>query len=389
MIEGFIIKKLGDLMKIAQVSATLPPYNGGTGNVCYHNSEELAKLGHNVTIFTGKKSNLKGLNSNIISIKYLKPLFTIGNAPFVPQLLKLKGFDVIHLHYPFFFGAEFVYLNSLFHGSKYVITYHNDVVTDGFQGLLFKIHKYTLMKLILGRAEKIFVTSVDYSKNSFLSEIYIKYPERIVEIPNGVDINKFNPNNNSHIIRKKYDLESKKIVLFVGALDKPHFFKGVDILLESFKKINDPGYHLIIVGDGDLKKNFVEKANLLGIGSQVTFAGRVSDSDLPLFYAASDVIVLPSTTMGEAFGLVLVEAMATGKPVIASNLPGVRSVVNNGENGLLVVPGDLEDLSSKINEILSNEKISFEFGKAGRNKTEEKYNWINIAKRLEYALSDF
>jgi glycosyltransferase involved in cell wall biosynthesis len=373
-------------MKIAQVSATLPPYNGGTGNVCYHNSEELAKLGHNVTIFTGKKSNLRCLNSNIISIKYLKPLFTIGNAPFVPQLLKLKGFDVIHLHYPFFFGAEFVYLNSLFYGSKYVLTYHNDVISDGLIGLLFKIHKYTVMKLIFDRAEKIFVTSLDYSRSSFLSKICEKSPEKIVEIPNGVDIIKFNPSNDGSIIRKRLNIENKKIILFVGALDRPHYFKGVDVLLESYKIIINSNCHLIIVGDGDLKQNYIEKAEKLGVNSQITFAGRVSVDDLPLYYAASDVTVLPSTTMGEAFGLVLVEALATGKPVIASNLPGVRSVVDDGENGFLVIPRSSEDLAFKIKKILGDDKMCFKFGKAGRRKVEEKYYWANIAKNLESKL---
>jgi glycosyltransferase involved in cell wall biosynthesis len=375
-------------MKIAEVTATFPPYNAGTGNVCYHNSVELAKLGHDVSVYTGIKSNLKTENSKILSIKYLKPLFSVGNAPFLPQLLALKDYDIVHLHYPFFFGAEFVYLNSILRNSKYVLTYHNDVISDGLFGLFFKIHKHTLMKLILGRAEKIFVTSIDYCKNSFLSELCEKNPDKIVEIPNGVDIEKYNPKNDGSIIRKRLNIEDKKIILFVGALDKPHFFKGVDVLLESFKRICNSNFHLIIVGDGDLKQNYIEKANKLGVNSQVTFAGRVSDEDLPLYYAASDVTVLPSTTMGEAFGLVLVEAMATGKPVIASNLPGVRSVVDDGENGFLVVPGSSEDLTSKINRLLINNELCSLFGTTGRKKVEWRYNWPSIVKNLEATLLD-
>jgi glycosyltransferase involved in cell wall biosynthesis len=375
-------------MKIVQVTATFPPYNAGTGNVCYHNSIELVKLGHNVSVYTGQRSNLKEENPGTLSVKYLKPLFIIGNAPFLPQLLKLKDYDVVHLHYPFFFGAEFVYLNSILRNSRYLLTYHNDVISDGLFGLFFKIHKNTLMKLILNRAEKIIVTSIDYSKNSFLSEIWERNPEKIVEISNGVDIEKFNPNNDSSTIRKRLNIENQKIILFVGALDKPHFFKGLDILLESFKKICNPNYRLIIVGDGELKQNYIEKANNMGVVSQVIFTGRVSSEDLPLYYAASDVTVLPSTTMGEAFGLVLVEAMATSKPVIASNLPGVRSVVDDGENGFLVIPGNSEDLALKIKTILDDEELCCKFGKSGRKKVEEKYNWANIAKKLEVTLLD-
>lgn len=379
-------------MKIAEVTATFPPYNAGTGNVCYHNSIELAKLGHDVTVYTsqmsGQKSDINVKNSKNLSIKYFKPLFSVGNAPFLPQLLKLKGYDIVHLHYPFFFGAEFVYLNSILRNSKYVLTYHNDVISRGVLGLFFKIHRYTLMKLILGRAEKIFVTSIDYCKNSFLSELYEKNPEKIVEIPNGVDIQKYNSKNDGSSVKKRLNIEDKKIILFVGALDKPHFFKGVDVLLESFRTMFDFNYHLIIVGDGDLKQNYIEKANKLDISSQVTFAGRVSDEDLPLYYAASDVTVLPSTTMGEAFGLVLVEAMATGKPVIASNLPGVRSVIDDGENGFLVIPGSSTDLAFKINKLLVNNNICSIFGTNGRKKVKDRYDWVNVARNLEKALLD-
>jgi glycosyltransferase involved in cell wall biosynthesis len=373
-------------MKIAEISSTFPPYMAGTGNVCFHNSVELANLGHEIDVYTSNYPKVPYKYPDKINVRRLRFLFRIGNAPFLPQLAMLKKYDVIHLHYPFFFGAEFLYLNSILRNSKYVLTYHNDVISNGFLGLFFKIHKYTLMKLILRKAEKIFVTSVDYSKNSFLSEILAKDPDKIFELPNGVDIEKYNPNNDGSIIRKRLNIEGKKIILFVGALDKPHFFKGVDILLESFKRINNSNYHLVIVGDGDLKLNYIEKASRMGISSQVTFSGRVSEDDLPLFYATSDVTVLPSTTMGEAFGLVLVEAMATGKPVIASNLPGVRSVVDDGKNGFLAIPGDSEDLASKIQIILSNEETCYNFGKNGRKKAEKKYSWINIAERLEAKL---
>ena len=87
--------------------------------------------------------------------------------------------------------------------------------------------------------------------------------------------------------------------------------------------------------------------------------------------------------MGEAFGLVLVEAMATGKPVIASNLPGVRTVVNNGKDGFLVEPKNVEDLTLKIQYLLENEEVRKKFGREGREKVEEKYLWEKIGEKLE------
>jgi glycosyltransferase involved in cell wall biosynthesis len=374
-------------MKIAEISSTFPPYLAGTGNVCYQNSIGLANLGHEVTVYTSNYPKGSFNYPKKITVKRLNYLFRIGNAPCLLQLCTLKKFDIIHLHYPCFFGAEFIYFNHLLRKSKYVITYQNDVISEGVRGLFFRIHKNTLMKLILNRAEKIVVSSLDYSNNSFLSEMCDKNPEKIVEIPNGVDVNKFNPTNDGSRIKIKYGIEDKKIILFVGALDKPHFFKGVDVLLESFKKIANPKYHMLIVGDGDLKEDYLAHAKNSSIDSQVTFAGRVSEEDLPFYYAASDVTVLPSTTMGEAFGLVLLEAMATGKPVIASNLPGVRSVVDDGKNGYLVKPGDSDDLAYKIDSILQNESVGSKFGLNGRNKVEEKYEWGCISKIIEKEFS--
>lgn len=373
-------------MKIAEVSATFPPYNAGTGNVCYHNSLELKKLGHDVTVYTGRRSNLEKENSKSLSVKYLKPLFTVGNAPFLPQLLKLKDYDIVHLHYPFFFGAELVYLNSIIRNSKYVLTYHNDAISNGLYGLFFNIYSNTIQKLILGRADKIFIPSLDYAQNSYLSKIFRDNPQKIIEIPNGVDSGKFNPSNEGSFIKQKYSLNNKKIILFVGALDKAHYFKGVDILLESMKYVCNQNYHLIIVGEGELKESYINKIDELGLNSYVTFAGKVSDEELPLYYAASDVTVLPSIGV-ESFGLVLIEAMATGKPVIASNLPGVRSVVDDGKNGFLVIPKDSKDLASKINKILNNGELASRFGINGRKKIEEMYSWGKVTKKLEQQMS--
>lgn len=370
-------------MNIAEVSSTFPPYMGGTGNVCYHNSKELANIGHRVTVYTSNYPKRSCNYPKNITVKRFNCLIRIGNAFFIPQLIRTKNHDIIHLHYPFFFGAELIYLISKFRSIKYVVTYHNDTISRGLFGLFFELYRRTMMKVILNQAEKIIVTSLDYGKNSFLCKIYENNSDKIVEISNGVDIQRFSPINDGTKIRKIYNIENKKIILFVGGLDKPHFFKGVDILLQSFKKLNNSGYHLIIIGEGELKDDYMSKVDMLGLCPNITFAGRVSDEDLPGFYAACDVTVLPSITMGEAFGLVLVEAMATGKPVIASNLPGIRTVVDDGKNGYLVEPKDIDALTKKIQYLLENDDMCKKFGNNGRKKVEERYSWKKIGSKLE------
>ena len=99
----------------------------------------------------------------------------------------------------------------------------------------------------------------------------------------------------------------------MGALDTPHFFKGIEYLLKSFAEINREDVRLVVVGDGNLKEYYMDIAKKEGVEGKTIFTGRVSNEDLPKYYAASDLIVLPSVTMGEAFGMVLIEAMAVGR----------------------------------------------------------------------------
>lgn len=369
-------------MKIAQISATFPPYMGGGGNVCYHNAVELAARGHDVTVYTSGNSDYFYSYPFSIKVNRIRPLFSIGNAPFIPSLLNIRDFDIIHLHYPFFFGGEMIYLLSKLTKQKYLISYHNDVILSGKIKPFLEIYKWTIMPTIIKNAKKICVSSFDYGHNCELSN-YSDTIDPIVELPYGVDTNNFNPNVNSNEIIEKHKLNNKKIILFVAALDKAHHFKGLENLLISFSSIDDVTARLIVVGEGELKYYYIKLARELGIADKVIFTGSVSNENLPKYYACADMLILPSISSSEAFGLVLVEAMACGKPVIASNFPGVRMVVDHGLNGFLVQPGDVNDLTLKINYLLKNNDICISLGREGRKKAEEKYSWERIAERLE------
>ena len=375
-------------MNIAEISAIFPPYLSGTGNVCYHNAIELAKLGHNVTVFTSRFPNIDYIYPDIIKVNRYKPIFHIGNAPLISELLDIKDFDIVHLHYPFYFGGEIIYLNSKLRKQKYIITYHQDVIFEGLMNIIPKIHYSTLAKMIINNANKICITSFDHANNSFIKGIVNKRRNDIIEIPNGVDVNRFNPKVDGDPIRKKYLINNEKIILFVGTLDKAHYFKGVEYLLKSFRQLRNHYAKLIIVGDGELKKYYELLSQKLGVDSNIIFAGKVTDNDLPKYYSASDLLVLPSISAGEIFGLVLVEAMSTGKPVISTNLPGVRTVVDDNINGFIVKPKNVEDLTSKIDYILENDSIGKEFGRNGRKKVENSYSWGKIGKRLEKLMKE-
>ena len=369
-------------MKIAHVSATFPPYMAGTGNVCYHNAVELAKLGHDVTVFTSRYPDEDYTYPDSITVKRYKPWFRIGNAPFLPQLLGLREFDIIHLHYPFFFGAEMIYLLSKLTKQKYVISYHNDVMLSGIINPFLSIYKSTCMRLIVKNSRKICTSSLDFGVNSELTSVMDVSNGCFAEVPIGVDADRFNPSIDTIAIKSRHNLLGKRVILFVGALDKAHYFKGLEYLLDSFAGLNIDGAILLIIGDGDLKDYYQDLSQKMGVLDRVIFLGKVQNEELPKYYATADLLVLPSIKI-ESFGLVLLEAMACGKPVIASNLPGVRTVVDDGLNGFLVEPKDCCDLITKMRYLLEEDGVKESFGRAGRKKVEEKYSWGKIGEELE------
>lgn len=353
----------------------------GTGIVCFHNSIELAKLGHDITVFTSTQSNDDINSSDKLKVVRMKSLFSIGNAAFTPQLFNLNGFDIVHLHYPFYFGGELIYLLHKLKHQKYIITYHNDVVGTGILKYFFDLHSYTLMKNILRNASRICAHTMDYAQNSNLKQ-FVNMENKIEEIPNGVDISHFHPSVSGQLIRKKYNLGIKKVILFVRALDTAHHHGGLEYLLNSFANIKDHDNILLIVGDGNLKLYYIDISKKLEIAERVVFAGMITHEFLPYYYAASDLVVLPSA-ITENFPLIIIEAMASGKPVICSDLPGVRTIVDDGINGSLAKARNVNDLQSKIEYLLESKIVRDTLGKNGRLKAENKYSWEKIASQLE------
>lgn len=373
-------------MKIATIVCVWPPYKSGMGGSACQLSKMMTEKGHEVTVFTpdynyvGRETKQPEQTSAGKIIK-LRPCFQYGNSAFLPQLLfKLSNFNIIYLHYPFFGAAEVIWLAKVLFGKKFklIIHYHMDVI--GLSPILkipiwpSKLIRASLFK----KAETIVCASLDYIKSSDIKKTYEEYPAKFKEIPFSVESDKFTPAPKGN--------DGIKKILFVGGLDKAHYFKGVNILLEAVSKLQIPdsqGYQLLIVGDGDLKPKYEEQTKKLHIADKIRFLGRIEDNKLPLIYQQADLFVLPSTKKNEAFGLVLLEAMASGLPVIASDLPGVRTVFQNGRQGLLAKPEDVNDLKNKIEKIFSNEKKREQMGQEARKLILEKYNWEKISQQLD------
>ncbi len=377
-------------MKIAHVVCTFPPYKGGIGNSAFCFAKALVKLGHEVSVFTPYYPNSDFENillteeTRKIKVFRLKPWLKYGNGAFLPQLLwKLNGFDIVHLHYPFYGSAEIVLLRKIFAGKKMklIVHYHMDSTAAGLKGFIFKLYNIFILPLIVRLARVITCASLDYVGHSVLDSYYKKNKVKFRQTLFGVDLEQFVTYHDHRNEKNK-----EKIVLFVGSLDKAHYFKGLENLLKAIrllKKDFADGIKLNIVGEGGMKQYYKNLSKSLGIEKQVNFKEGVGDSKLVSYYNYCDVAVLPSINQGEAFGLVILEAMACAKPVVASNLPGVRSVFKNGRHGLLAKPNDADDLAKKLKIILSDKKLAKKMGEKGKKFVESKYSWEKIGKKLD------
>jgi glycosyltransferase involved in cell wall biosynthesis len=362
-------------MKIAQIVCVFPPYQSGIGNVAYHFAEELSRLNNEVTVFAPaqKLANEKKYG---FDLQELNPYLRYGNAAFLPQLVwRLKNFDIVHLHYPFFGATEPIWLAKILGlvGKKLVIHYHMDIESLPITAKILSWPNNIIRASLFGRADAITCASLDYLQNSQIKDSYKTEPAKFFTIPFGVDLEKFKPADDWH--------KKKNNILFVAALDRAHYFKGLDILLKAMTHINKE-IKLTIVGSGELLADYQTQAKELEIAERVVFAGAVADKELPKYYQQADLLVLPSINKHEAFGLVLLEALASGVPVVASDLPGVRSVFVDSQQGYLSLPGDINSLTEKIKQVLDNDANWQKMCQQAHAWAEEKYSWKKVGKSL-------
>jgi glycosyltransferase involved in cell wall biosynthesis len=369
--------------KIAHVVCTYPPYRGGMGKVAFEYTERLRARGYNVHVFTTRDKDSDAAEDPRY-VHRLPSILTIGNGSVLPSLFhRLSGFDLVHLHYPFFGGAEpTIVRKAMRQRQGLVMTYHMDAVAGGVRGAVFGAHRRLLFPWLVNRTDRILSSSLDYANTSALAEIDGAM-DRVEEHPFGVDLKSFHPGTDLEI-RERHNIdESTPVMVFVGGLDEAHYFKGLPGLFDALEQIQERKWHVLVIGSGELQESFEEILKSKGMRDRVTFAGSVSEEDLPRYYRAADFHLFPSTKRAEAFGLVAVEAAATGIPSIASDLPGVRTVVRDGDTGLLVPPNDTEELVEAITLLLEQKELRERFGLSARKHAEQRFDWDPLIDKLE------
>lgn len=371
-------------MKIASIVCAWPPYAGGIGNSANRISQIL-RAGHEVVDFTPYNT---------------KPWIKYGHGSILGSLLwRLSSFDYIYLHYPYFGTAEIVWLFKMFNKkTRLIIHYHMDVAGLNPLAKILSLPSRLIRVSLLKQAEIIVTASLDYVKHSQIKDYYEAHPEKFREIPFAVDLKIFRPSEHKQPTQNILLAKAREIIdfvsarfikkdrfdlLFVGGLDAAHYFKGVEVLLRAAAGLSDLNFELTLVGEGDKRADYEALALRLGLEKKTRFAGKLSDPDLVRAYQKADLLILPSINNNEAFGIVLIEALACGVPVMASDLPGVRSVFNDHEEGLLIEPGSVSDLEKKLRSFMSDKKMAQEMARKARVLAEKKYGEEMMADKLK------
>ena len=296
------------------------------------------------------------------------------------NIAKRNNFDIIHSHfadYQSFVGSTIkkIYRKPL------VITVHGyDVLIEPSVkfGLRLKPHGDTFVRNNLSYADAVIANS------RILYDECIKLgvkEEKLYLIHQGVDTERFRPDLDASTIREKYKINGKFVILSMKALEPIY---GIEYLIQAISSIvHDYGYKdvvLMLGGKGSLKPYFIRLVKKLGIKENVIFTGVISRKMVPYYYVASDVVVVPS--LMEGFGIVGLEALASGKPVIASRVGGFPEYIIDGKNGFLVSPANTKELVEKVLFLIENPKEVKKMGQYGRKIVEEKFNLKLRARKI-------
>ena len=341
------------------VTPVYPPYRGGIGEVARRESRALRERGLDVEVFIPTPDKEYIPKDDGVTI--VKPFWRNGHTSILPQLFwKLRNVDSIYLHYPFYGAEIFSLLAAVVWRKDLILRYHMQANVRGWRKAVFYIHRLLLEPIIFKASRAVFVSSLDYANSTGVRT------GKMREIPFGVDTSLFAP-------RKTKGNEGVAF-LFVGGMDRPHYFKGVPTLLKALATLPDTPWSLTLIGDGELRSSYEDLARTYDVQDRVKFLGSCTQEDLIDEFQKADVHILPSVNQSEAFGLVTLEAAACGSASIVSDLPGVRTLVKDGETGYIVKPGHVGDLSAALIKCLGDRQNVAKMGQEARSMIEQKYS---------------
>ncbi len=347
-------------MRVLQVYKDYYPVVGGIENTVRMLATEISRRPgfEMIVLTTSTGPRTERLTIDGVEVIKAGRQLTVASTPIswplFAELGKLRP-DITHLHFPYPWG-EIAYL--LAGRGRMILTYHSDIIK---QAGLLRFYEPFLWRL-LDRAEVIVATSPNYVESSpYLRRVAGK----CTIVPCAVDIERFERVDATKVegVRDRF---GRPFVLFVGVF---RYYKGLPYLIEAMKCVDA---RLVLVGQGPLESDLRALVAQFGLGEKVLFAGPVADEDLPSYYQAADVYVLPASQRSEALGMSPMEAMACGVPVVTTELGTGTSYVNlHGLTGLVVPPTDVVALAGAINRLLGDGELRRTMGEAGRQRVRE------------------
>jgi glycosyltransferase involved in cell wall biosynthesis len=348
-------------LQVLHVGKFYPPHMGGMET---HLEALCSRLRESVDLQvvvanddrSGKEETLNG-----VAVTRLPTRLTLVSTPLCPEMIsKIRAFrrEILHLHMPNPM-AVLAYLASGYRG-RLVVTYHSDMVRQKILGPLFE----PLLHAALRRSSAIIVTSPNYLHTS---TVLARHQDRCEVIPLGIPLESFEQPDEA-AVRSIHQRHGERLVVGVGRLV---YYKGFEYLIHAMKQVDG---QLLIVGEGPLREKLGALAVELGVADRVTFLGKIDHPSLVACYHAASVFALPSVARSEAYGLVQVEAMAAGLPVVNTLLDsGVPFVSLHEQTGLTVPPADPAALAAAINRLLDDPNLRTAYGQAARLRARQEF----------------
>lgn len=369
-------------LKVLEVNKAYFPHVGGIETLVKQYSEELGQFNVQVRTLVCCENQGGTIRERVNGIPVIRAasLGTYFSCPLSVQFIKQfrrmsRKADVIHIHMPFPL-ADFAMLLSGYKG-KVALSWHSDIVK---QKKLLTLYK-PLLKYLLNRADVIFTATEGHIDGS---DFLYEYREKCRILPYGITVEDYLNIDKKPILTEKLTDKDSVKVFFTGRLV---YYKGVNVLLKAFSKVNN--CELFIAGTGELENSLKAYAEKHNLADKVHFLGFLPDDELKQAYADCDIFVLPSVVKSEAFGIVQLEAMVYGKPVINTALPsGVPHVSLDGETGLTVPPSNANALAKAINRLAENKELREELGRKAAKRVIDNFNEKDVIRQLYDYLSE-
>jgi rhamnosyl/mannosyltransferase len=349
---------------------------GGIENHLYVLSNELkAKVDVEVVVCntTARTARDEIEGVHVTRCASLMKIASTSIAPTMPFEIGRRPYDVVHVHLPNPMGAASYLASRKPRKHRLVVTYHSDVVRQRRLGSLYA----PVVDELLGRADAIVATSPNYLERSVVLQ---RFAKKCTVVPYGIDLGLYEKTREretqASAIRARYP--GRSLLLAVGRLI---YYKGFEHAIRALSLV--PDAVLLIAGEGPLRGMLEGVARESGVADRVTFLGDVHNNHIAPYYLASDVYLLPSTAPSEAFGIVQIEALAAGVPVVNTDLPsGVPFVSRDGESGFTVPPGDHHALARAVQKLLEDSALRERFGRAGRARASADFSKEVLVERL-------